>query len=422
MRKIFALVDCNNFYVSCERVFDPSLRKRPVVVLSNNDGNVVALSNEAKELGIPFGSPFFKVKPLIEKHKIAFFSSNYTLYGDMSHRVMDILADFSPKMEIYSIDEAFLSLGRIRLDPTEYGREIRSRVKKWTGIPVSVGIGPSKTAAKTASRIVKKNPSYNGVFDITDHPRIDDILGSISVRDIWGVGPQYGKLLNKNGIYTALQLRDAPDKWIKKNMTIMGLRTVHELRGISCIPFDEMPPPKKGIANSRSFGKPVETYGEMREAVASYVSKASEKLRSQRGVARFITVFITTNRFKNEPQYSNGASYELPVPTSHTPTLTHYASKLLKEIYKRGYRYKKAGVILTEIISGDEVQLNLFAPYNNLVRDQSLMYAIDVINRRMGPKTVHFAAEGIRKDWHMKRSFLSRRYTTNWKEIPVVKA
>ncbi len=424
MKSLYFLVDCNNFYVSCERVFRPELREQPVVVLSNNDGNVVALSNEVKEMGVlPFGAPFFKVREFFRKRQVAVFSSNYTLYGDMSRRVMECLARFAPEMEVYSIDEAFLSLRGMRDDPVEYGRMVRDAVRQWTGIPVSIGIAPTKTLAKLACRIGKRDPRCRGVFDLADRARVDEALAATDAGDVWGVGHQYRELLRRNGISTARQLRDAPDKWVRRNMTIMGLRTVWELRGVPCIPLDEFPAPKKGIVSSRSFGRPVERLEELREAVASYVSRAAEKLRAQKSVAGSLTVFLSTNRFKeDDPQYSSGITCRLPVPSSYTPRLIHAAGRLLARIYRQGYRYKKAGVMLYEIMPEGDAQLDLFSRLHDTGRTRRLMSAMDRVNRSMGRHTLHFAAEGIVRPWQMRRDFLSPRYTTHWEEIPVVRA
>jgi DNA polymerase V len=423
MKNLYFLIDCNNFYVSCERVFRPGLRGKPVVVLSNNDGNVVALSNEVKEMGLPFGAPFFKVRELVRRHGIAVFSSNYSLYGDMSRRVMDCLARFAPEMEIYSIDEAFLSMRGMTGDPLEYGRRIRDVVHQWTGIPVSIGIAPTKTLAKLASRIGKKDPVCRGVFELIERACMDRVLAATDAGDVWGVGRQYRDLLRRNGIRTAVQLRDAPDRWVRRNMTIMGLRTVWELRGVSCIPLDGLPAPKKGIVSSRSFGRPVECPEEVGEAVAAYMSRAAEKLRAQKSVAGSITVFLSTNRFKeNDPQYSNGITCRLPVPSSYTPYLIHIASRLLARIYRQGYSYKKAGVMLCEIIPEDDAQPDLFSVFHDTDRTRCLMQAVDRVNREMGRHTLRFAAEGNAKPWRMRRDFLSGRYTTHWDEIPVARA
>ena len=421
MKSIYLLVDCNNFYVSCERAFKPHLNGRPVVVLSNNDGNVVSLSNEVKELGLPFGSPLFKVREQIKRHGIEVFSSNYTLYGDMSRRVMECLSYLAPEVEIYSIDEAFIFLRGGCPDPAAYGRRIRETVGQWTGIPVSVGIAPTKTLAKLANRAGKRDPS--GVFDLTASDSIERLLCKTEVREIWGVGHQYSKMLNMNGIRTALQLRDAPDKWVKRKMTIMGLRTVWELRGISCIPVDQLGTPKKGIVSSRSFGRPIEELEELKEAVATYVTRGAEKLRAQGSVTGAVTLFLATNRFKeDEPQYSNGITYRLLSPTSYTPGLIQLARQLLERIYRPGYRYKKAGIMLYDIIPEKDYQLNLFSRFNDTERTRKIMETVDGLNKRMGRNSLYFAAEGIVKPWGMRREFLSGRYTTHWEEIPVVRA
>ncbi len=420
--KKYALVDCNNFYVSCERVFDPSLRNRPVVVLSNNDGNVVARSSEAKEIGIPFGAPCFSVTGLVKKHNIGVFSSNYTLYGDMSSRVMDTLAAYSPDMEIYSIDEAFMRIDNVCSNSELYGKRMKQEVYCNTGIPVSVGIGPTKTLAKLANHIAKKKPETGGVFEITGSTSDDSLLESLPVEEVWGIGRQHKKLLNSYGICTVRQLRDAPDRWIKKKMAITGLRTVYELRGISCIPLEELPSPKKEIVSSRSFGRPVTELSEIKEALCSYVSRAAEKLRREKGAASYITVYITTSPFKKEdPQYSRSVTAELPFPMSYTPLLLKYATAMIEKIYRKGFRYKKTGVMLGGITRANEIQMNLFSSFNP-EKGEKLMETIDGINRKMGRDSVHFACTGIDQPWQMKRNFMSKRYTTHPDELPVAKA
>ncbi len=417
---MYALVDCNNFYVSCERAFDPSLKGRPVVVLSNNDGNVVARSSEAKELGIPFGAPCFSLRDMVKKKGVAMLSSNYSLYGDMSRRVMDVMASCVPQMEIYSIDEAFLYLGGVA-GVTAWARELRERILRWTGIPVSIGLGASKTLAKAAGFIAKKDPDRGGVFNMAE-ARADDVLASIMVEDLWGVGRQYQKLLNGRGIVTALQLRDASDQWVRRHMSVCGLRTVMELRGRACIPLDEAPAPKKGIVSSRSFGRPVETLAELREALASYIARGAEKLRRQRGLARSITVFIATNPFReSEPQYSRGVTWELPVPTSYTPHLIFWGARMLGRIYRPGFRYKKAGVMFSEIAPEGHGQLCLFHPAPGPEKAR-LMDVVDRINGERGRGALYFAAQGCQTSWAMRRSFLSPRYTTRWDELPVARS
>ena len=424
MKQVYALVDCNNFYVSCERVFDPALEGRPVVVLSNNDGCVIARSNEVKARDVKMGTPEFQARELFRKNGVVVFSSNYALYGDMSQRVMSTLQEFTSRLEIYSIDEAFLLLEAASPERlVELGSLIRSTVKQWTGLPVSIGIGPTKTLAKLASRFAKRNPGLNGVFNLTDHPRLDELLNRFEVGDIWGVGPRYEKFLQKHGIHSALQLKNAHDGWVKKHMTVMGLRTVQELRGVSCFALEELPVAKKGIMSSRSFGKPVESLEELKEALATYVSRAGEKLRAQRSAASIVHVFLLTNRFKpNEPQYGNSCTTELSIPSSYTPELIWHAHRCLEKIFKPGYRYKKTGVLLAEIVSRDRIQLNLFSLDYPHERNKKVMQVVDDINSRWGTDTLRYAAEGMKKEWGMRRQKLSPRYTTQWSEIPVVKS
>ncbi len=426
MNNIIALVDCNNFYASCERVFNPDLEGKPIIVLSNNDGCVVARSNEAKALGIPFGKPVFECKELIKNHHIYVFSSNYALYGDMSHRVMDTLAQFTPDMEIYSIDEAFLSLkGFYKRNLTKYGQKIRSTVNKWIGIPVSIGIATTKTLTKVANRIAKKNHKLDGVLDISYYSEveIDKILNETEIGDVWGVGWEYEKLLKRNGITTALKLKNASDKWIKKHMTVMGLRTVFELRGISCISLEDTTPPNEEIMSSRSFGRPVETLEELKEAVATYATLSSERLRAQNSLASIINVFLATNRFKkDEPQYSNCISYEIPEPTNDTSELINYANKNLEKIYKTGYKYKKAGVLLSGIVPKNQKQLNLFTNRTRSNKKNKLTQAIDTINTKWGRNIIHYAGTGIEQSWQMRRMKKSQNYTTQWDEIPIIKS
>src|SRR3990172_1725206 len=423
MQSIFGLVDCNNFYVSCERIFNPKLKGKPVVVLSNNDGCVVARSEEAKALGVPMGAPAFKYECLFKTHKVETYSSNYTLYADMSRRVMATLAQFTPEIEFYSIDEAFLDLsGFSYLNLTEYAKEIKTRVMKWTGIPISIGIGPTKTLAKLANKLAKKNSMCGGVMDITNHPRIDDFLQSVDVEDIWGVGRQYSRLLKRRGINTALDLRNTSDVWVKKHMSIVGLRTVWELRGISCIELEDLSEPNKQIIRSRSFGKPVQTLQELKEAVTFHATRAAEKLREQKSVTFFISAFIETNRFRTEePQYSNSAGCYLPEPTAYTPLLIKNALACLERIYREGFKFIRAGVVLMDIVPEDQIQLNLFVPSRPVEKDKSTMKAVDRINFKWGGNTIKYASSGREKPWRMKRAKLSPRYTTHWDEMLVVK-
>ena len=419
---MFALVDCNNFYVSCERVFNASLDMQPVVVLSNNDGCVIARSNEAKALGIKMGAPFFLNRELFKKHVVRFFSSNYSLYGDMSCRVMNTLQQFTPDLEIYSIDEAFLSLNGFT-DLAHYGQVIRATVKQHTGMPVSIGIAPTKTLAKVANKIAKKDAALQGVLDLTTVEGIDSLLETVAVADIWGVGYRYAAMLQRHGIINACQLKNADDAFIQKHMTIVGLRTVHELRGESFIELEQSPPPKKAIGSSRSFGVPVEDIEELLESVSDYVSRAAEKLRRQNCAASTLQVYLTTNRFKDEPQYANCVSCTLPTPSSYTPELIACAQACLRKIYRKGYRYKKTGILLTGLTPANGLQLNLFAEHRgNFSNQKAIMRAVDALNERYGRNTVQFASSGINKRWKMLQSYKSPCFTTRWSELPTVKA
>lgn len=421
-KQIVALVDCNNFYVSCERVFNPRLRKVPVAVLSNNDGCIVSRSNEIKALKIPMGAPGFKHEAFIRKHNGVLLSSNYALYGDMSARVMDVLGRFSPNVEIYSIDEAFLDLTGIReRDWEAWGRNLRRTVYRWTGIPVSVGIGRSKTLAKVANHHAKRISAFKGSLCVLDAKRCEEALRRLPVGDIWGIGRQYDKFLRQNKIENALQLRDAEDKFINHYLTTVGHKTVLELRGYSCIDLDDAPVAKKSIVSSRSFGRQVERFEDLQEAVSTYVTRSGEKLRRQHSVAGHMMVFLSTNRFKEGPQYNNSLSTSLFPPTAYTPDMIRVALQLLDELYLPGFEYKKAGVMLADIIHEDDVPLSIMDV--NYLDDHrtNLMKAVDRLNRMYGRDTVSYASNGIKQEWQMKRARLSPRYTTSWKDLPRVK-
>ncbi|MBN1334177.1 MAG: Y-family DNA polymerase, partial [Synergistales bacterium] len=335
--EIFALVDCNNFYVSCERVFDPSLKGFPVTVLSNNDGCVIARSEEAKKLGIPMGAPAFKYRDLFARQGVHVLSSNYSLYDSMSGKVMSILKDSFPNLEIYSIDEAFLELTSLSgLDLSDYSREIRKKIDKWTGIPVSIGIGPTKTLSKIANRLAKKKKAFGGVFNFLEHGDTDNILAEVEVKEIWGVGRAYAKLLRSRGVFSARDLKYLSDQWIQENMTVEGLRTVWELRGRSIIPLCETPPPRNQVVVSRSFGREVQDMDTLMGTITEYTSRAAEKLRKEKACTSVISVFIQTNPFKETPQYSNIATSRLEIPTSYTPRLVDVAIGNLKRIFREG--------------------------------------------------------------------------------------
>jgi DNA polymerase V len=421
MPALFALIDCNNFYVSCERLFQPALLGKPVVVLSNNDGCVIARSDEAKALGIPMGLPAFKLADLVKEHPIEVYSSNYTLYGDVSARVMTTLTQWTPDVEVYSIDEAFLQCSPLPPDAlTMYGQSIRATIQQWTGIPVSIGIGPTKTLAKLANRRAKRSPEAQGVVALTSSAQIEATLTQTPIEDIWGIGPGYSRRLKNHEIRTALQLRDVDDRWVRQEFGIVGLRLVWELRGISCLPLERCPPPKQSLMVSRSFGRPITTLIEMREAVATYTTRAAEKLRRNYVAAGVLTVFLMTSRFTDEPQYSNSITLPLPVATQDTAELIQYAFQGIEQLFREGYRYQKAGVILTALVPVSQVQAHLF---DGLDRERSkrLMAAIDTINKEWGSSTIRYAAVGLRPAWMMRCARRSPRYTTRWEELAVVR-
>jgi len=422
---VFALIDCNNFYVSCERVFDPSLQKQPVVVLSNNDGCVIARSEEAKQLGFQMGTPFFKCRSLIRLHGVRVFSSNYALYGDMSARVMDVLREFSPCMEVYSIDEAFLTYPySSREGLEEWAAQMRSLVMRCTGIPVSIGCGPTKTLAKIAAKIAKKKAGQNGTYDFCRHRNPDQVLGTVAVEDVWGVGRRYAGMLRRRGITTARDLKHADDGWVRQRMTIQGLRTVMELRGIDCLGLDDMPVPARGIRSSRSFGRQVKDEAHVREALVEYISIAAAKLRARELRASAMQVFLIVGGHGPTSHAGSSATVTLPAPSDYTPDLICHGLKALTRLYCRGSLYRKVGVSLTGLQRVQSRQLDLFddsAAFEE--RGQRFMEAVDAINRRWGRGTASFAVPArAGREWRMRRRFLSPRYTTCWEELPVVKS
>jgi len=409
---MICLADCNNFYVSCERVFAPKLEKRPVVVLSNNDGCVIARSEEAKALGIKMGVPFFQIDYLIQKENLAVFSSNYTLYGDMSARVMEALNLFSPETEIYSIDEAFLNLEGAAANSqslTEKGVEIKSKIKKWLGLPVSIGIAPNKTLAKIANRVAKK--SNRGVFELADEKLIKEVLAETSIRDVWGIGYNSTKKLNALGIKNAFQLKNLDRRHARKLLTVVGARIVEELNGKICLPLELVPPPKKSITCSRSFGVPVESGQILQEALDSYLVKAGEKLRKQNLTANAVTVFLATNRFSKQLQYSNSLTIELANATNSTKELRAWTRKALTQIFRHGYLYKKVGVILQGLQPETSETIRLYGE-KNYEKDKRLMQALDNISKRYGREIIGFGIKKSEKTWQMKAERKSRRYTT----------
>ncbi|BCT69546.1 Y-family DNA polymerase [Nitrosospira sp. NRS527] len=426
--QIFALVDVNNFYVSCERVFNPHLQNQPVVVLSNNDGCAVARSEQVKALGIKMGTPWFQLKDLAEKHNIIALSSNYTLYGDMSDRVMTILRGYSPNVETYSIDESFLSLnGLDNLWPTatDMGQSIRYRIRKWTGLPVCVGIGPSKTLAKLANHIAKTRPEMDGVCDLVSMPQaqLNAYLSAIEVREVWGVGRRIGAHLHAAGIKTAQALRDASSVWLRAKFGVVMERTGNELRGLSCLALEEVVAPRKQIVSSRSFGQLVHTLPELGESVTSYMASAAEKLRRQRSMCEAVQVFIETNPFREQdPQYSNSITVPLPNPSCDTRLLVRAALFGLKKIYRLGFAYKKAGVMLIGIGEAAVSQGSLLVQHGAGEKSERLMEAMDALNRRYGRNTVAIASAGTTRAWGMRRECMSPCYTTSWSDVPVAQA
>ncbi len=418
---MFALVDCNNFYVSCERVFDPKLRNRPVVVLSNNDGCIIARSNEAKALGIKMGAPAFQIAAFLEANQVVVHSSNYCLYGDMSHRVMTKLGEFAPELEVYSIDEAFLNLTGIPGSLDEYGRVIRRAVSQCTGIPVSVGIGPTKVLAKMANHFAKKVPENGGVF-VMSHDRRAECLRQFEAGEIWGIGRQYAKKLAGYGVRTAWDLTQQPDGWVRKQLTVVGLRVKMELEGISCLELELVPPAKQAICTSRSFGAAQTDRESIREAVATFAGRCAYKLRQQQLCARALLVFIHTNGFNaHEPQYARNAVCTLPVATNSSLELIKYALNTFEAIYREGFRYKKAGVIVTDIVFEGQVQGSLFDRVDR-EKERALMRALDGINLRFGQSTVKLAVQGIGdRKWKLRQAKLSPCYTTRWNDIIKVK-
>ncbi len=420
--EIIALIDCNNFYVSCEQVFNPNLKGKPVVVLSNNDGCIVSRSNEAKQLKIPMGAPGFKYETLIRKNGGTLLSSNYSLYADMSNRVMQTLSLFTPEIEYYSIDEAFLNLGGFRIrNLNDYCHKIRNTVIKWTGIPVSVGISTTKTLAKIANHHAKRIADLKGVYIMLKRDRIDYALERVDVGDVWGIGKQYDKFLRQNKIETAYQLKNTDEKFIDHYLTSIGHKTVLELNGYACIDLDDAPTAKKSIVTSRSFGKQVSDQAELEEAVSCYITRAAEKLRVQGSVCGYMMVFLNTNRFKDGPQYNNSASITFLPPTAYTPEMVKRGLELLSEIYLQGFEYKKAGVMLADIIAEEDVPLSIIE--TNYLDDHrhKLMETVDKINRHLGQDTIFLASSGIDRLWEMKRAKLSPKYTTRWSDLPKVK-
>jgi DNA polymerase V len=413
-----ALIDCNSFYVSCERLFNPKIIDKPVVVLSNNDGCVISRSTEAKKIGIKMGEPYFKVKDLVKKNDIHIFSSNYALYGDISRRVMKIIKEFSDKIEIYSIDEAFISLSFVenqRLN--EYGKEIRERILKWTGIPTSIGIASTKTLSKVANYIAKKNKTGVVVLD----KNIDEELKKFHISNVWGVGKQLSKLYIKNDIDTAYKLKNISNTWVKKNTNVLGAKTVMELRGIPCVDLQTIELKRKSCCVSRSFGKKVENIEKLKESITTHCLSAAEKIRGDNQVTKSVTVFIRTSPFdKYREYYSNSITIDLPIATNNSIELIKAAIDGLMAIYKYGYFYQKSGITLSNLNDTGKEEFNLLAPLLE-TKSKSLMKAIDSTNTKYGRNCISIAQAGVNNSWKMRREHFSKIDTASFDSLPMLK-
>lgn len=414
---MFALIDCNNFYASCERVFRPDLVGKPVVVLSNNDGCVIARSNEAKAVGIPMGAPLFEYEELLNKHNVQVFSANFALYGDMSQRVMSILEQYSPEMEIYSIDEAFLKFdGLEHLNLQSYSKEMRIKVQKWTGIPISVGVAPTKALAKVANRIAKKFPKETeGAYIIdTDEKRIK-ALKWLKIEDVWGIGRQHSKRLISVGVMTAYDFVQLDDAWVKKQMAVVGLRLKQDLQGIPTLGLDAVHS-KKSIATTRSFEENYTKLSQLQERVSTFAVSCAEKLRQQKSCCNSLMVFVHTNGHRKDlPQYSRNIVIKLPFATNSSIELSRFAIFALSKIFKDGYHYKKAGVIVQDFTPEDSPQIHLFE--NRDERHIPLMKAVDALNKSYGQQKIRLATQDQKRVWKMKQEKLSPRYTTKLSDI-----
>ena len=411
-----ALIDCNNFYASCERIFNPRLIGKPIVVLSNNDGCIITRSAEAKELGIKMGEPYFKAKKIIDKNNVKVFSSNYSLYGDISQRVMETLARFASDVEIYSIDEAFLGLnGFENYELGKYSQYIRRTIKQWVGIPVSIGVSTTKTLSKIANNLAKKNKEYDGVCILKSWFDINEALKLTSIEDVWGIGRRLSVFLKKYKINTAYDFTQLDKGWIRKNMGVVGEKTFLELCGVSCIELELIPSDKKSCCVSRSFSKPVEKIDDLEESVSSYGTRVAEKIREEGLVAESMSIFVLTNYFnRKEKQYSNSIKLQLPYPTNNSIKIVKRALEGIKKIYRQGYRYKKAGVILYGLTKAKQTRGLL--DYDRESSD-SIMNTLDRINERYGSSTIRLASEGVDKSWSMRRESVSPCYTTRFDDL-----
>jgi DNA polymerase V len=421
---MIGLLDANNFFVSCERVFRPDLLKRPVAVLSNNDGNVVARSNEVKAMGVPMGAPYHKIKKLLEVHNTAVFSSNFALYGDISSRMMMLVESLVPRVEIYSIDEVFIDFAGIK-DPQALAHHLKAHIWQALGVPISVGIAKTKTLAKVANHMAKKRGEYQSVCLLNKADQVDEALKNLPVKEIWGIGYRLTERLKIMGIETALQLKQIDPRWMRQNFTVVGERLVRELNGMSCLALEDVQNPKKSIQVSRSFGKPIREFEELRAMVATYASRLAQKIRRDELKTRSLLIEIRTNPFRpDQPQYSNSAVINLPCPVEDDVSLIKAATKGLESIFKRGFAYHKAGVMALDLVSRDQkIQLDMFAALpTEDPRNISLASAMDNINHRFGRGTVYQAACGRRLSWRDHKKKVSPSYTTSWLTLPRVLA
>ena len=422
----FLLVDCNSFFVSCERLFNPSLHNKPVVVLSSNDGCIVARSTEAKALGLPMGAPAFKYRDIFNKYDVKVYSSNFALYADISARVMFTIAHALDDIEIYSVDEAFAWLSApVGISTDAYyivqAQSLRAQIKKDVGIPVSVGIGPTKTLAKLANKVAKQDGAHNGIFDITKPEALKRVAHVVPVGDLWGVGRRYARMLESHGIKTVHDLMECDPVWIKKNMTIMGLKMWKELHGQRCFELNDVPDEKQSIIVSRSFGTSVTSIEHLHESVATHMVAAARRLRASGHRTLHVTIFVMMRSHASDQRWYQNSSTKLAIATNYTPTLLAIARRLVKKIFKAGYIYKKAGVMLGDFVRADEVQLTLLESEPRLAQQEIIMSALDLIADKWGSQALTYAAAGVEKKWRMKQNSKSPCYTTSWQELFTIK-
>jgi DNA polymerase V len=416
-----ALIDCNNFYVSCERLFNPKWIGKPVVVLSNNDGCIISRSQEAKVLGIPMGAPHYQWKDFMDRHGVIACSSNYSLYGDLSHRVMNVLSQFHPDLEIYSIDEAFFPLHKLE-DPLGHCHRLKKIILQWTGIPTSIGIAPTKTLAKAANHIAKRNPKWKGIFYFSDSAKITHYLEEFPTHDVWGIGWRIAQSLKRKGIQTAAQFRKQDDEWIRHYFSVTGLRTAWELRGIPSISLEESSESKKSIMTSRSFGRHLTDQGELEHAIAAFAARGGEKLREEKSLAGWLQVFILTSPHKEEDFYQNQMLLFFPQPTDYTPDLIRLAQSGLKKIFRPGYSYKRAGILLGGLVPASQFQQDLFIEQDVIKEDKQkkIMKLLDEANQHFGYPILYFAQEAREPSWRVRRLPRSPFYTTRWEDLLII--